>query len=202
MKPVAAITLALLLATSAGHGVVWAADATRLEALESAWRSGILTKDEYEAKKRALLATTPKPAPAKQGATPPGKQAYQRMRVARVMDPEGWGEPVEVFRFLVPSDWKTEGGVRWISNPGCPSKIIQLRFRATAPDGITGVEFLPSYTWAAADDPQMQQILQQNAQAQTGCQPGPAVGAVDFLRGMVIPQIRPGARIVAAEPMQ
>ncbi len=202
MKPAAAITLALLLATSAGHGVAWAADATRLEALESAWRSGVLTKDEYEAKRRALLAATPKPAAAKPSAAATGKPAYQRMRVVRVMDAEGWGEPVEVFRFLVPSDWKSEGGVRWISNPGCPSNIIQLRFRATAPDGITGVEFLPSYTWAAAEDPQMQQILQQNAQAQTGCQPGPAVGAVDFLRGMVVPQIRPGARIVAAEPMQ
>jgi hypothetical protein len=203
MKPRVAIPLlAGLLAVVAGGGFVFAADPSRLEALESAWRSGILTKEEYEAKKRALLANAPKPPAAKAVAAPAGKQAYQRMRVARVLDPEGWGEPVEVFRFLIPSDWKTEGGVRWVANAGCPSNIIQLRFRATAPDGITGIEFLPSYTWAAAEDPQMQQILQQNAQSGTGCQPGPAVGAVDFLRGMVVPQIRPGARLIAADPME
>jgi len=203
MKPVLiAALLASLLAASLPAS---AADPSRLEALENAWRNGVLTREEYEAKKRALLAGAPKPRVAKPAATagtPPGRTAYQRMRVVRVMDPEGWGEPVEVFRFLVPSDWKTEGGVRWISNLGCPANIIQLRFRATAPDGITGVEFLPAYTWAASEDPQMQQIIQRNAQSQAGCQPGPAVGAVDFLRGMVVPQVRPGAKVLAAEPMR
>lgn len=203
MKLLVAIALlGGLLAVAAGAGTARAADTARLEALESAWRNGILTKEEYEAKKRALLANAPKPSAAKPVTTAPGKQAYQRMRIARVMDPEGWGEPVEVLRLLIPSDWKTEGGVRWVTNVGCPSNIIQLRFRATAPDGITGIEFLPMYSWVAADDPQMQEIQQRSAQSGTGCLPGPAVGAVDFLRGMVVPQIRPGARVIAAEPLQ
>ena len=182
----------------------FAADPARLEALDAALRSGILTKEEYDAKKRALIADGPKvqtEKPRPSGGAPAGPRQYLRMRVARVMDAEGWGEPVEALRLLVPSDWRTEGAVRWVPNVGCPSNIIQLRFRATAPDGITGIEFLPMYTWAASEDPQMQQIIQRNAGSQMGCQPGPAVGAVDFLRGMVVPQVRPGARVVGAESL-
>lgn len=125
--------------------------------------------------------------------------AYQRMKMVRVMDREGWGEPVEAFRLLIPSDWKTEGGVRWVSDLGCPPNIIQVQFRATAPDGITGIEFLPNYTWASSDDPMMQNILQQQAQSRMGCTFGPVVGPVEFLRQKVAPQMRPGARIVAGE---
>lgn len=178
------------------------ADPEQLKALDLAYRNGILTRDEYEAKKRALAQPAAKPSPAAPrnaaGATGTG---YQRMRLVRVMDAQGWGQPVEALRLLVPSDWRTEGGVNWVSDPGCPSNIIQLRFRATAPDGVTGIEFLPAYTWAAADDPSMQQILARNAQSRSGCNPGPAVGAVDFLRGMLVPRLRPDARIVGAEPL-
>jgi hypothetical protein len=94
---------------------------------------------------------------------------YQRMKLMRVMDKEGWGEPVEAFRLLIPSDWSVEGGVRWVSDLGCPPNIIQVQFRATAPDGVTAIEFLPNYTWASTDDPMMQNVLQQQAQNQMGC---------------------------------
>ena len=39
-----------------------------------------------------------------------------RMRMVKIMDSQGWGQPVEVARLLVPSDWKVEGGVNWVSN--------------------------------------------------------------------------------------
>lgn len=127
---------------------------------------------------------------------------YQRMKMVRVMDREGWGEPVEAFRLLIPSEWKTDGGVRWVSDLGCPNNIIQVQFRATAPDGTTGVEFLPSYTWASSDDPMMQNIIQQQAQSQAGCAFGPVAGAVEFLRQKLAPQLRPDARILSGEILQ
>jgi hypothetical protein len=127
--------------------------------------------------------------------------SYHRMKMVRVMDPEGWGQPVEAFRLLIPSDWKTDGGVRWVSDLGCPPNIIQLQFRATAPDGVTGIEFLPNYTWTSSDDPMMQQILQQQAQSKAGCMVGPVVGAADFLRQKLVPQYRPNARLLSSEAM-
>lgn len=124
---------------------------------------------------------------------------FQRMKLVRVMDREGWGEPVEAFRLLIPSDWNTEGGVRWVSDLGCPTNSIQLLFRATAPDGVTGIEFLPNYTWASSDDPMMQSIIQQQSQKRLGCAFGPVVGPVEYLRHTVVPQTRPNARVLAGE---
>ncbi len=179
----------------------------RLAALEKAYADGVLTQEEFEAKKRALGAG--KQAAATNGKdTKPVKAAadknakYYRMRYVKVMDSQGWGQPVEAFRMLIPSDWKSEGGVNWVPNVACPGNIVQLNFRANAPDGVTGVEFWPLYNWVSADEPMTQQILQQQAQNGQGCQPGPAVGAADFLRNMVVPQLRRGARIISAERME
>ncbi len=144
------------------------------------------------------LSADPQGQSTKADGSPAG---YHRMKMVRVMDPEGWGQPVEAFRLLIPSDWKTEGGVRWVADLGCPSNIIRLQFRATAPDGLTGIEFLPNYTWTSSDDPMMQQILQQQAQSRMGCAFGPAAGAVDFLRQVLVPQFRRDARLLSAEPL-
>jgi hypothetical protein len=146
----------------------------------------------------ALSADTQGKGTKKADGSPTG---YHRMKMVRVMDPEGWGQPVEAFRLLIPSDWKTEGGVRWVADLGCPPNIIQLRFRATAPDGVTGIEFLPNYTWTSSDDPMMQQILQQQAQSRMGCLVGPAVGATDFLRQQLVPRWRPDARVMSSEAL-
>jgi hypothetical protein len=129
------------------------------------------------------------------------KARYHRMKMVRVMDREGWGRPVEAFRLLIPSDWKTEGGVRWVPDLGCPLNIIQLQFRATAPDGVTAIEFFPTYSWVSSDDPMMQQILQQQAQSKMGCMVGPVVGAADFLRQQLAPQWRPDAHVLSSERM-
>jgi hypothetical protein len=180
----------------------------RLAALEKAYADGVLTKEEFDAKRRALAPNGKEP-PAAAKEAKPAKSAgadknakYYRMRYVKVMDSQGWGQPVEAFRMLIPSDWKSEGSVNWVPNVACPGNILQLNFRATAPDGVTGIEFWPVYNWVSADEPMTQQILQQQAQNGQGCQPGPAVGAADFLRGMVVPQLRRGAQIVSAERLE
>ncbi|MFO0773354.1 MAG: SHOCT domain-containing protein [Nitrospiraceae bacterium] len=195
------MTGVLLLSVAAGY----AQDDTRLRALEKAYADGILTKDEFEAKKRALEPTQ-KPAPAK--ATPPpkssadSKAATYRMRYVQVMDAQGWEKPVEAFRILLPSDWTHDGGVRWVMSLGCPANTIQLQFRAVAPDGVTGIEFLPGYNWVSSEDPLMLQVQQRQAQNQQGCNPGPVVGAADFLRTMLVPQYRKGAQVLTAERLE
>lgn len=132
---------------------------------------------------------------------PPQGRCY-RLRLVKIMDEQGFGQPVEVARLLIPTDWRTEGGVQWDSSQiRCPLNIIKLQFRAVAPDGLSGIEFSPGYMWQASNDPMMQQMLRQQAAAGTGCDAGPVSGAVDFLRGTVIPRLRPGARVAGAEPL-
>jgi hypothetical protein len=141
------------------------------------------------------------PAPAA-GRAPQAGGNYYRMQIARIVDHQGFGEPVEVGRFLIPSDWRQEGGVYWDqSKIHCPSNIIQTRYRATSADGASGFEIQPVYVWQAASDPNMHRIMQQQAAMRQGCDAGPVADALSYLRQVVVPRMRPGARILGAEPL-
>lgn len=125
-----------------------------------------------------------------------------RMRLVKIMDSQGWGQPVEVARLLVPSDWKTEGGVNWVGNMGrCPQNVIQLRWRAISPDGFTGFEILPQYGWVWSDDPTQQQLMHNSAAGNLACDANPLYNPPDFLVRMVLPRVRPGFRPIRAEPL-
>jgi hypothetical protein len=124
------------------------------------------------------------------------------MKLVKIMDAQGWGQPVEVARLLIPSDWRPEGGVNWVSGmTRCPSNIIQVNWRAVSPDGLTGFEIMPTYAWSWSDDPMLRQSIQSNAANNMGCDAHPPMRAGDFLTNMVIPGRRRGARVIRAEPL-
>jgi hypothetical protein len=126
-----------------------------------------------------------------------------RFRLVRIMDAQGWGQPVEVARLLVPSEWKEEGGVQWVQGmTRCPQNIIQARWRVHSPDGLTGFEILPQYSWVWSDDQMQQQTMQQSAASGMACDALPVMNPADFLGRMVVPRIRQGARVAAAEPLR
>lgn len=147
------------------------------------------------------LAALPWPVAA-QTPPPAGGSGVMRMRIVKIMDAQGWGQPVEVARLLVPSDWRVEGGIQWVQNmTRCPQNIIQPRWRATSPDGLTGFEILPQYTWVWSDDPLQQQTMQQSAANGLACDAYPLMTPADFLARMVVPRVRQQSRILAAEPL-
>ena len=126
-----------------------------------------------------------------------------RMRLVKIMDTQGWGQPVEVARLLVPSNWQAEGGVQWAQNMmRCPQNIIQVRWRVRSPDGLTGFEILPQYSWVWSDDQLGQQTMHSSAASNMACDANPLMNPADFLSQMVLPRIRQGARVVAAEPLR
>ncbi len=148
----------------------------------------------------AILSSQSRPnAPMNQ---PAAAGHYTRMRMVKIMDSQGWGQPVEVARLLIPSDWKSEGGVNWVSGmTRCPANIIQVNFRAVSPDGLTGFEIMPAYVWSWSDDPMLLQSIQNSAANNLGCDARPPMRAADFLTSMVIPGRRRGARVLRAEPL-
>lgn len=145
-------------------------------------------------------ASAQQPRPAAPRAASSG---VMRMRIVRIMDAQGWGQPVEVARLLVPSEWKVDGGVTWAQGmTRCPQNIVQVRWRARSPDGLTGFEILPQYSWVWSDDQLSAQTMQQSAANNMACDANPLVSPADFLARMVLPRVRQGARVVASEPMQ
>jgi hypothetical protein len=144
-----------------------------------------------------LSAQGQRPTPPRTGS------GVMRMRVVKIMDTQGWGQPVEVLRLLVPSDWRIEGGVTWAQNmTRCPQNIIQARWRARSADALTGFEILPQYAWVWSDDQLSQQTMQSSAASNMACDAFPVMNPPDFLSRMVLPKIRQGGRVVAAEPLR
>ena len=135
----------------------------------------------------APLPAAKAPAPPLTSAAnsgPSSGQGFYRMKLVKVIDNEGFGPNVEAARLLIPADWKVEGGVHWVGGQlGCPSNIIQVNFKATAPDGVTGIEFGPGYSWASSSDPQGMRIIQQLAAQKQGCDGGPVAGPIDYCAG-------------------
>ena len=176
-------------------------NAEQLKALDEALRAGVISKAEYDQKRLVLTKGTNPGAPAAQHGTAGGSGFY-RMRLVRILDKEGWGQPVEVAHFLIPSDWRFEGGAHWVQGmTRCPANIIQVSFRASSPDGLTGMELLPSYVWAWSDDPMMQQTISQSAANQLGCDANPVMSPMDFLARMAVPHIHQGGRVSRGGPL-
>jgi len=84
----------------------------------------------------AIIATLAAASAQKQVPAASAGNNFYRMKAVRIMDDQGFGQPVEVARLLVPADWRTEGGVQWDGQElRCPANIIKIRFRAVSADG-------------------------------------------------------------------
>ena len=138
-------------------------------------------------------ATAPKPRAA---AAP----AYQRMKKVALVDREGFAEPVEAATLLIPTDWRWEGSVRWNPRATCAGDAVSFVARATSPDGLWAIEFLNPKSWQWSDDPAAQELARMQA-ANGGCETGPPLGAADFVRQVIVPRTRPGARVLGTEPL-
>lgn len=128
-----------------------------------------------------------------------------RLRMVKVYDREGFGQPVEAFRLLLPAEWKTEGWIRWVAgNINCPANIIEVGLRSSASDGLTGFEIFSPITWQWTDDPMMQQTLmmtQRQNPAMAGCPLARPMGAAEYLQNRILPQRRAGAHVVKTEAL-
>jgi hypothetical protein len=214
------------------------AQSAQLVALDRAREAGLLTQDEYAAKKAALLASAPQPTaavapagaaasaapaaapmsepvaqpseaqarPTAEAAQPqagaassvdPQGHAY-RMKLAKVVDAQGFGQPITSLSVLIPVDWQSQGATTWNIKDSC--NTIQTHLVATGPDG-RGFENFPAYTWAWADDPKfLKQTFAQKAQFGThACDVMPPMSAQDYLRRN-LSRIRPNAQLVGYEP--
>jgi hypothetical protein len=131
---------------------------------------------------------------------------YYRMKKVAVIDEHGFERPMRALSLLVPSDWQFQGSVRYNTALGCHADLVQVSFRAASPDNRFAVEMFPGLHWTWADDPSSVRAMQMSAQqslrfGRKECDIMPPMGPGDFLRRMVVPKVRPNARVVAVEPM-
>src|ERR1035438_10248269 len=128
---------------------MFASRAARLSALDRALEAGILSKEEYLAKEAAVLspgapapvaaspsvpdaATQPVPAgdtpetppvsaetqPSPTPAADPQGHSF-RMKLAKVVDAQGFGTAITSLSLLIPVEWQSQGATTWNIKDSC-----------------------------------------------------------------------------------
>ncbi len=111
----------------------------------------------------------------------PGKD-YLLLERRRFLDTVGFEQPIEAFSLLLPKDWRSEGGVRWLGVQACRGDIISQYLHATSADGQMQLDVYPSRTFVWADDQMMFQLFQRMAQ-QGGCAMNQSFDAAQYVTG-------------------
>ena len=107
---------------------------------------------------------------------------YVRLRMVEIPDEQGFGQPVVALRFLAPTDWRIEGGVRWNLPLQCQAELVTVHVGALAPAGDLGFEILPSRVWRWSDDPTEVDYWRMGAGPGNQCAIAPPMAAADFRR--------------------
>ena len=112
------------------------------------------------------------------------RSAPLRVERAEIMDRRGFEKPLLAYTLLVPVGWRGEGEVEYPPYNGCnpPSR---LNWRATSPDGVSGIQIVPEEQWSFSTLPQQPD----------GCLHGQASSARQYLEWWV-QRHRPGARVL------
>ncbi|MBL7984973.1 MAG: hypothetical protein JNM91_08245, partial [Flavobacteriales bacterium] len=135
----------------------------------------------------------------------PGKkfvegQDYIVLERLRVIDPSGFGQPMEAYSILVPKGWKSQGGITWqVGNP-CMVECIKNRVSVTSPDNSMALEIYPVQQWEWWDDQLMLQTQMQQQQNPVfkRCPIAQPMDAAQFLRGPMAQEM--GAEVLSVEP--
>ena len=150
-------------------------------ALQDALNHGLLTREEYEAKVRALTS-----------AANAGSDGFSNseMRTVEIFDP---GLQMRAGTQQVPADWKFAGIID--RTGGCHSNGAQVKASMQSPDGLTGMQVYPGYVWSEATS----QWAARNM-AQRGCPSVSMTTATELLRQVVLPMLRPHATLDRIDP--
>jgi hypothetical protein len=136
------------------------------------------------------------PAQAQPGQASPAQAAASLVfRNQVVFDQQGLG--LEYLRMLVPKDWAFAGGLMWdfMKNPPAAA----LAFTVTSPDGNSVIQQFPYLLLYWSPDQTLQYSF-----AQMGNTIAQPLGAIDFLQGYFIPQVRQGVtglKVLETQPL-
>lgn len=156
----------------------------KITALQGLRDSGVISSDEYQQKVAALQGAGP--APSSVSHTGGAAAAHTLMDQA-------WGLPAATVK--IPRGWGFAGGVLHAAGGACTVTGTSAVMHIEAPDDSEGLVAMPALRAQYVSDPQtMQQYASQ------GCLVATGLTAEAFLKSIVIPRMRPGARILDSGP--
>jgi hypothetical protein len=99
------------------------------------------------------------------------------------------------YRGAIPAGWKFAGTIA--RDPGCHAPGAALKYTAQSADGLTAVIVMPGAVWSWSANPALQKIMQSNR-----CPSIDIDNAASFLVNIVVPNLRPTAKVVATLPLK
>jgi len=151
----------------------------KIDALNDAYRNGLLTRAEYEAKLQAING----------GGSAPGRvNITDRTRWVEVMDP-AWGIPAA--RFQIPADWNFDGIL--IRDPSC-GLTPSIAWRISSPDGLYGAQMMPDFGSNWSNGQRSMEVLRR-----FHCKIMEPPSPEEFLQ-YVVPLVRPNPTLGPLEP--
>lgn len=115
----------------------------------------------------------------------------------RVMDKNGFSEPVEAYSLLIPKGWSVDEKIDWHINPMYPGKSGTFAMlKAVSPDGAFSFQIFPSYTYLWQDDPGMRQYNGPDDDYSGTLQP---LDAEQYVRTQMLQHKLAGARITQVQ---
>lgn len=156
----------------------------KIAALNDAYKNGLMTKQEYDAKLRELTGS----APGTTSGTTSGTTAGTTPGMGTPYFTPGIGtkqfgifDPVLGANYIIatlPADWNFQGGL--IRESSCEDALVTGFYRATSPDGLAGTKMLPRYDWGWSTNAPYNLGPDSDCPAHEG-----PISAEDFLQMMV-----------------
>ncbi len=105
---------------------------------------------------------------------------YVILKRFRVTDSQGFNQPVEASSFMLPANWRMNGGVQWNPTSKCFPEMVQYTVQATSPDGAFELLFLPVTQFDWSTDPVQLDAMQRGfyGHACNIAQPSDAAGYI------------------------
>ncbi|MEL7489854.1 MAG: hypothetical protein AAGJ73_03975 [Pseudomonadota bacterium] len=137
------------------------------------------------------MQTAPTAAASTAKRMPPGAIRVQQ---AKIVDAQGFGQPMTAATMLIPAGWRPQGGIGW--NPqiaDCGLLGTHINWMATAPDGVSQVQILPEqkFTGIRANMPM----------PQTQCANVIVTDPRSFFQQFIL-QARPNAQVLDVRPRE
>jgi hypothetical protein len=105
---------------------------------------------------------------------------YVILKRFRVIDNQGFSEPIETSSFLLPANWQLNGGIQWNAGSKCIPEMVQASLQAQSPDGDYQLLVLPVTQFDWSDDPVYLDAMQKgfNPHSCNIAQPADAAGYI------------------------
>jgi hypothetical protein len=106
---------------------------------------------------------------------------YMILKRFRVVDNQGFNQPVEVSSFLLPANWQVNSDVQWNAANKCIPEMLQASLQASSPDKAFELMMFPATQFDWSDDPVYLDAMQRgyNLHSCTIAQPLDAAGFIN-----------------------